>query len=54
MLFTYVSPERSTIYKETNTDGISILNQKITATVSDFPSAYFIVAGDLNARIGLL
>ena len=50
LLFTYVSPERSVIYETGNGNGIDILNNKITAILSDFPDVAFLLAGDFNAR----
>jgi len=50
LLFTYVSPERSVIYETGNGNGINILNNRITAILSDFPDVAFLLAGDFNAR----
>jgi len=51
MYFTYVSPEGSVIYDAEETDGISLLNDKLTIIKSDFPDTSFLIAGDLNARV---
>ena len=45
LLFTYVSPERSSIYGTSNCNVISILSDKVTSVLSDFPEALFLIAG---------
>ena len=49
-IFTYVAPERSSIYSHENDDGIVILNEKLANIKSVYPDAEIILAGDLNAR----
>jgi len=50
MVFTYVSPQYSPIYTETNPNGIEILSDKLTEITQNHPNAEIFIAGDLNAR----
>ncbi|WAQ98399.1 hypothetical protein MAR_022772 [Mya arenaria] len=52
LIFTYLSPERSVIYENENSDGVDILHRKLLLITSDFHSATILLAGDLNARTG--
>ena len=53
MIFSYVAPENSPIYTDEN-NGLTLLNEKNTEILSQYPTAELFVAGDLNARIGNL
>ena len=50
----YVPPENSPVYNNDNSygNGIDILASKLTLIESDLGDVHFIVAGDLNARVG--
>lgn len=54
MIFAYVSPENSPIYREPDTNGILLLYNQLFEIVSQFPTANLFLAGDLNSRIKLL
>ena len=50
LVFTYILPERSSIYTN-GEDGVKILNNKLTSIVSDNSDVMCVVAGDLHARV---
>ena len=51
LYFAYVSPEGSPIYANNyEKDGIKLIDDNFTDIISDYPDAYYILGGDLNAR----
>ena len=53
MYFTYIAPENSPIYTEED-NGITILNERISEVILQYPNAELFLAGDLNARISTM
>ncbi len=51
LLFPYVSPENSPIYKDTDTDGITILEDYLYTVLTDYPEEHIFFGGDFNARM---
>ena len=51
LIFTYVSPEYSSIYSNEDNNGIEILNTNISQIKGNYPNAELFLAGDLNSRI---
>ena len=49
--FIYIAPKDSPIYKDKQ-NGIDELERKLITVSEEYPDAYFILAGDFNARIG--
>ena len=50
LMFTYVVPEKFSIYAPENDDKILILNEKIFTITSVYPEAEIFLAGDLHSR----
>ena len=50
-IFPYLSPEDSPIYRNSETDGMSILEDYLFTIATDHPDKHFFLAGDLNARM---
>ena len=54
MVFTYISPEGSYIYDNSDFDGIQLLEKHLLTIKSNFSDALLFIAGDLNARTELV
>ena len=53
MVFTYISPEGSYIYNNSDFDGIQLLEKHSLNIRSNFSDALLFIAGDLNTRTEL-
>ena len=53
MYFTYIAPENSPIYTEED-NGITILNERISEVILQYPNAELFLDGDLNACISTM
>ena len=51
LIFTYISPEYSSIYSIEDNNGIEILNTNISQIKGEYPNSDLFLAGDLNSRI---
>ena len=53
MIFTYISPENSSIYEE-NANGLDMLQKNMMYILGFYPNARVVLMGDFNARTGNL
>ena len=52
LFYVYVAPENSVMYDGQPLNGIEILSEQLRCILSDLQGISFIVAGDLNSRVG--
>ena len=50
LVFTYISPERSSFYTNPTDNGIELLADKLVSISAEYPNADLFLAGDFNAR----
>ena len=50
LYFTYIAPENSPIYTNSQLNGIEVLHDNVNSIIADFPNIELFLAGDFNAR----